>query len=102
MVSLVEHAGDGRTPAAAAWLVGGATAAVALSIAALTFTIDSLPARRVVPYTLAGAAVAALILAAARPAPWLLAAALSLVLSAVWFEGFVRHSRAGITITDRV
>jgi hypothetical protein len=102
MEGLVEHAGDSRTPAATAWLVGGATAGVALSIAVLTLTINSHPARRAVPYTNAAAAAAALVVAAARPAPWLLALLLSQLLGAVWLEGFLRHDRHGIAITDRV
>jgi low temperature requirement protein LtrA len=43
MVSLVEHATEGRTPAPTAWLIAGATAGVALSIAALSRTIDPHP-----------------------------------------------------------
>ena len=102
MVGLVEHAAEGRTPPSTAWLVGGATAAVALSIAALTTTIGSHPARRAVPFTLAGAAACSLLLAALRPAPWLLAGLLALLLSLVWQEGFLRHTRHGVAITDRV
>lgn len=102
MVGLIEHTGDGRTPAPTAWLVGGATAGAALSIVLLTFAINPHPARRVVPYTLAAAAVGALVVAAFRPTPWLFAAITSTLLSVVWFEGFFRHSRQGITITDRV
>jgi low temperature requirement protein LtrA len=102
MEGLVEHAGDGRTPASAAWLLGGATAGVALSIALLTLTINSHPARRAVPYTLVAAAAGALVIAAARPTPWLLALLLSQLLAAVWLEGFLRHSRHGVTITDGV
>jgi hypothetical protein len=75
---------------------------VALSILALTFSIGSHPARRAVPYTLAAAAVAALVVAAIRPTPWLLAGALWTLMSLVWFEAFTRHARQGIAITDRV
>jgi low temperature requirement protein LtrA len=102
MVGLIEHAGDSRTPAATAWLLGGATAGVALSIAALTFLISPHPARRAVPYTLVGAAVAALVVAAVRPGPLILAGVLWLLMGAVWFEGFTRHARQGISIADRV
>lgn len=102
MEGLVEHAADGRVPAATAWLLGGATAGVALSIALLTQTVSPHPARRSVPFTLVAAALGALIIAAIRPAPWLLALVLWLLLSAVWLEGFLRHARHGVTITDRV
>jgi low temperature requirement protein LtrA len=102
MVGLIEHAGDGRTPAPTAWLVGGATAGVALSIVALTMTIGTHPARKAVPFTMAAAAAVALIAAAARPAPWLLAGILWTCLSLVWFESFTRHARQGTIITDRV
>jgi low temperature requirement protein LtrA len=102
MVGLIEHASDGRTPATTAWLVGGATSLVAISIAALTSTIEPHPARRAVPYTLIAAAVGSLVVAALRPAPWLLAALIGLMLGAVWQEGFIRHSRNGVAITERV
>lgn len=102
MVSLIEHAGESRTPAATAWLVGGATACVALSIAALTFSIRTHPARRAAPYTLALAAAGALAVAAVRPRPWVLAGVLWLLLGLVWFEAFTRHARHGVSIADRV
>lgn len=102
MEGLVEHAGDARTPVGTAWLLGGATAGVLLSIAALTFTIDAHAARRAVPYTAAAAAAGALVVAAAHPTPLLLALLLWALLSVVWMEGFIRHSRQGITITDGV
>ena len=102
MVGLIEHAGEARTPVGTAWLVGGSVAVVALSIVLLTLTINPHPARQAVPYTLSAAAVGSLVVAAARPAPWLLALVVYALLSAVWFEGFLRHSRQGITITDQV
>lgn len=102
MVGLIEHAGDGSTPAGTAWLVGGGVAVTAMSIVLLTFAINRHPARRVVPYTLTAAAVASLVVAAVQPAPWLLALIIYAFLSAVWFEAFLRHAREGVTITDRV
>ena len=102
MVGLIEHAGESQTPTGSALLISGATAGAALSIAGLTMTIPTHPARRAVPYTLTVAAVASLALGVIRPQPWLLALALSMLLSAVWAEGFIRHTRAGVTITDRV
>lgn len=100
MIGLVEHSGDSRTPAATAWLISAATAGVAFSVAILTTTIAPHPGRRLVPYTLVAAGVASLVAGAARPAPWLLAAILWALLSAVWLEAFVRHQRNGTMITD--
>ena len=100
MVGLIEHAGDAQTPAPTAWLIGGATAAVALSVAILTKTVDEHPGRQLVPASLVVAAGASLLVAAARPAPWLLALVLSLLLSAVWIEAFVRHALHGASIAD--
>ena len=100
MIGLVEHAGNGRTPAATSWLISAATAVVALSIAVLTKTIAAHPGRRLVSLTLAVAAGASLIAGAARPAPWLLALILSGLLFAVWLEAFARHVRGGTMISD--
>lgn len=100
MIGLVEHAGDGRTPTATAWLISASTATVALSIAVLTKTIAAHSGRRLVSLTLAVAAGASLIAGAARPAPWLLALILSGLLFAVWLEAFARHVRGGTMISD--
>ena len=100
MEGLVEHAGDDRTPTATAWLLGGATAGVALSIAALVLTLSPHRARQAAPYSMAAVAVGALVIAAVRPAPWLLALVLFALLSAAWTETFLRHSRLGHTITE--
>jgi low temperature requirement protein LtrA len=48
----------------------------------------------------AGAGMVSLIVAALRPAPWLLALGLFAVLSAVWTESFIRHARVGLTIAE--
>lgn len=98
MVSLIEHAADSRTPANTAWLIAGATAGIAFSLAVIASTIPPHPGRRMVPYSLAIAGAVALALGALRPSPLILAIALNLVLSAVWIEAFVRHTRAGSPI----
>lgn len=100
MVSLIEHAADGRTPASTAWLIAGGTAGVTLSLAALAYTMKPHPGRAMVPMMLLGASVAALLLGALRPSPLILAAGLNLILSAVWMESFLRHARAGTSIQD--
>lgn len=95
MVSLVEHATDGRTPAATAWLVTGSIAGVALSLAVIVATVPPQPGHRMVPVTLAATAGFALVLGALRPGPIVLVLALSVALSLVWFEAFTRQLRAG-------
>lgn len=98
MVSLVEHAADSRTPAPTSWLVASSVAAMALSLALISWTMPAHPGRRMVPYTLTAAGVVAILLGAVRPSPIVLAAALAATLSLVWFEAFARHIRSGTTI----
>lgn len=100
MVSLIEHAGDLRTPANTAWLLAGGTAGVALTIAMLAWAVPSVSAQRMVPRMLVVAAVVAVVAGATRPAPWLLALILYLALSSVWMEAFIRHARQGTLIAE--
>lgn len=100
MVSLIEHAGDSQVPASTAWLLSGAVALVALSIATLARTLPPMPERRYVSVGLVGSALVALVIAAMQPAPWLLALALYLALSAVWTDAFIRHARRGTSIVE--
>jgi low temperature requirement protein LtrA len=94
MVSLVEHADDARTPEASAWLLAGSVAALLIAVLASTSTLVDY--RRLAgvyrPLTLAllFGAVAALAIGWARPAPWLLATLLDLVLIAIWSFAFAR------------
>jgi low temperature requirement protein LtrA len=88
MVGLIEHAHDARTPVATAWLLAGA---VAVGLLALIVTANTLAdARRLaevyrpLSVVLAGGAVAAVVVGWARPAPWLLAALLVAILTALW------------------
>jgi len=88
MVSLVDHAHDGRTPAATAWVLS-AGAAIVLGSAMLVAA--SLPAwdrdrgmYRPLARTCAAVAVACLGLGAARPTPLILGLALVLLLSIPW------------------
>jgi hypothetical protein len=88
MIGLIEHAHDARTPAPTAWLLTGT---VALGLLALIVTANSLAdARRLVTAyrprsaKMATGAVAAAIVGWIRPAPWLLAALLVVILSAFW------------------
>ncbi len=95
MVSLIEHAGDGRTPSATAWMLAGMTAGVALSIAVLIRTFDPRPGHAMVSALMVVSAAGALVVAAARPAPWLFALVLGVVVSIPWQESFLRHARLG-------
>lgn len=91
-VSLVEHAGDGRTPAATSWLlVGSVTVALAgIALAASRLPDGEFPPgvlRAQVP-TFAVAAVAILAVGAVRPSPIILVSAVSLVLALTWWRLF--------------
>ena len=95
MVTLVEHAHDGRTPAATAWVLGAGAAVV---LAATMLLAATLPAwhrdrglYRPLARTCAVSAVACLGLAAARPAPLLLALGLILLLSIPWGYAVARR-----------
>ena len=89
LVGLIEHAGDARTPAPNALLASGA---VALVLVGLVITMSSLRdferVREVYgPITTASlvAAAGALLVGVLRPAPWLLALLLVLLISSVWW-----------------
>jgi low temperature requirement protein LtrA len=100
MVSLISHAADARTPASTGWLVAGS---VALGLLALSLAEQTLADadRFAVVYTplrivMAGAAVAALAVGWARPAPWLLALLLVVILVVLWGFAVSRFLRAGV------
>jgi len=95
MVSLVDHAHDGRTPAATAWVLC-AGAAVVLGAAMLVAT--SLPAwdrdrglYQPLARMCAAAAVACLGLGAARPAPLILGLVLIVLLGIPWVFAVARR-----------
>ena len=97
MVSLIEHAADARTPEPSSWLLAGSVSAL---LVALVPTIVALADYRrlaalyrpLVVALLLGAA-AALAIGWARPAPWLLATLLDLILIATWSFAFTRTLR---------
>jgi low temperature requirement protein LtrA len=98
MVSLVDHAHEGRTPAATAWVL---SAGVAVVLCATMLVSASLLAwhsdrrlYRPLARTCAAVAVACLGLGAARPAPLVLGLALVLLLSIPW--GLAVARRLGI------
>lgn len=97
LVRLIRHAGDARAPAPAAWLLAGS---VALGLAALLATMATLHDYRRFPSiykpltaVLAGAVLAALGVAWWRPAPWLMALSLVVILSVVWFTAVAEWLR---------
>jgi len=93
MVSLVEHAGDSRTPSATAWLLTGSVAVVlaGVTLAASALPTDEYPAgmvRYIAPAF--GVAIAVtLAIGAARPAPIVLVTSISVVLLLAWLGLFV-------------
>jgi low temperature requirement protein LtrA len=99
MLSLVDHAHDGRTPAATAWVlcagaavVLGATMLIAASLRAWDHDHGLY---RPLARTCAAAAVACLGLGAVRPAPLLLAIGLVLLLSVPWGLAVARRLASG-------
>jgi low temperature requirement protein LtrA len=100
MVSLVDHAHDGRTPAATAWLL---CAGAAVVLGATMLVAGSLQAwqrkrglYRRLAVTCAAVAVACLGLGAARPPPLFLGLALVVLLSIPWTVA-VAHRAATVT-----
>jgi low temperature requirement protein LtrA len=97
MVSLIEHAADARTPEPSSWLLAGSVAALLI---ALVVTIVALAdyrrlaaLYRPLAVALLLGAAAALAIGWARPAPWLLATLLNLILIVIWSFAFVRTLR---------
>ena len=95
MLSLVDHAHDGRTPAATAWVLCGGAAVV---LGATMLLAASLPAwdrdrglYRPLARTCAAVAVACVGLGAARPSPLILGLALVLLLSIPWVLAVARR-----------
>jgi low temperature requirement protein LtrA len=99
MVSLVSHAADARTPASTGWLVAGSVALGLLALAraeqALVDADRYAVVYRPLRIAMAGAAAAALAIGWARPAPWLLALLLVVILMALWGFAVSRFLQAG-------
>jgi hypothetical protein len=95
VVSLVDHAHDGRTPAATAWIL---CAGAAVVLGATMLVAASLPAwdrdlglYQPLARTCAAAAAACLGLAAARPTPLILGLALVVLLGIPWALAVARR-----------
>jgi low temperature requirement protein LtrA len=101
MVSLVDHAHDGRTPAATAWLLCAGAAVVLAATMLVAASLQAWPADRglyrPLARTCAAVAVACLAIGAARPAPLFLGLALVVLLSIPWILAVARRpaGRAG-------
>jgi low temperature requirement protein LtrA len=95
MVSLVDHARDGQTPAATAWVLCAAAAVVLGATMMLAETLPSWQQKRglyqPLARTCAIAAAACLALGAARPAPLVLGIALVLLLGIPWGYAVARR-----------
>lgn len=105
MVGLVEHATEHRTPTAVSWLMGGSVAVMLITTVVLLATLtdyDRIPSvYKSVQTVLVTAAVGALVAGWSRPAPWLLALILLLLLSATWLFAFIRWMSQGSLINER-
>jgi low temperature requirement protein LtrA len=88
MVSLTDHAHDGRSPAGTAWVLCGGAAAVLCATMLVSATLQAARRERRLYQPLArtcgAVAVACLGVGAARPAPLLLGLALVLLLAIPW------------------
>jgi low temperature requirement protein LtrA len=96
MVSLVDHAHEGRAPAAAAWVLCAGTAVVLGATMVVAASLQAWDRKRGLYRPLArvcaAAAVACLVLGAGRPAPIVLGLALVLLLGIPWIFAVARRS----------
>jgi low temperature requirement protein LtrA len=104
MVSLIEHAADARTPEPSSWLLAGSVSALLVALVAMIVSLadyQRLAALyRPLALALLGGAVGALAIGSARPAPWLLATLLNLILIAIWSFAFARTVRTGQEVPE--
>ena len=98
IVSVVEHAHDPVTPEATAWLISGA---VALGLVAAIVAMRSLDDAQRIPQVyrklsmaMAVAALGALAVGLARPAPWILVLAIGAIQTVLWLVAVVFFIRA--------
>ncbi len=89
LLSLIEHAGDGRAPEESAWLLTGAVAVALLGLVIVMRTLIDYPRLGPIyrPLTLAipVASAATLFIGWLRPTPWLLVLLIVAVLSGLWW-----------------
>ena len=98
MVSLIEHAHDPVAPEKTAWLLAGSVAVVLVGQIIHAWSLSDArrlaDAYRVLAIAMGLAAVAALAVGWVRPAPWLLALLLGLILLVLWFVAVATFIRA--------
>jgi low temperature requirement protein LtrA len=99
MLSLVDHAHDGRTPAATAWMLGAGAAVVLCATMLIAASLQAWDRDRGLYRPLARVcavvAVACLGVGAARPDPLLLGLALVVLLSIPWVYAVARRLAVG-------
>ena len=98
MVSLIEHAHDPVAPELTSWLIAGSVAVVLAGQIVHGWSLSDArrlaDAYRVLAIAMSVAAVSALVVGALRPAPWLLALLLGLILLVLWFVAVATFIRA--------
>jgi low temperature requirement protein LtrA len=101
MVSLIDHAHDGRTPAATAWVLSAGAAVVLCATMLVSASLQDWQRDRRLYRPLAGTCAAAaagcLAVGAARPMPLLLGIALIVLLSVPWIFAIARRLAGGST-----
>ena len=99
MVSLIEHAGDGRSPAASAYLLAASVAIMLLSlilvVRALADFSRLIRVYQPVQTAMAAGALVALAMGWLRPAPWIFVLLLALLQTVVWWFAVDRWLRYG-------
>jgi low temperature requirement protein LtrA len=97
MVTLIEHAADARTSEPSSWLLAGSVSTLLIALVATIIALADYrrlaSLYRPLAVALVLGAAAALAIGWARPAPWLLAALLDLILIAIWSFAFARSVR---------
>ncbi|MDH4279535.1 MAG: low temperature requirement protein A [Acidimicrobiia bacterium] len=97
MVDLVARGADSETPTATAWLIGGATAVMFVSVVAIMMRLEDYerlrPVYAPVAVAMLGAAVGALMVAAWRPGPLVFILTLTALLTVTWIAAIALLTR---------
>jgi hypothetical protein len=106
MVSLIAHAHDTSTPAPTAWLLSGAVGVGLIGMVLISRALSD-AARLVTVYrrleiAMAAGAVVSVLIGVARPAPWLFALSLVVVLTLVWAVAVRGFLLAGASAAEQV
>jgi hypothetical protein len=103
MLSLVDHAHDGRTPVGTAWILSAGTAVVLCATMAVSASLDAWRGDRrlyrPLARTCAAMAVACLAVGALRPAPLALGLLLVLLLAVPWVLAVTRRLAGAADLT---